>query len=188
MLTCSSEYAGQINALKQYSIFVFQCSAASGFNRTGLTVYSNPSDSIGRSDHDVIVGWNSLHSASLFIGWISPLFEVPASQRQDVFHSHWPQWSWFGAIQNQLTHLKTMDKTLVPVDSSGTHYLSIVCQCFKCVSCDDDSELTFCLKHMSRSQKTSADFLTPPAWSWFANRGVDLSILFHHSVMDFPVI
>jgi len=108
MLTCSHEYAGQINALKQYSIFVFQCSAASGFNRTGLTVYSNSSDSIGRSDHDVIVGWNSLHSASLFIGWISPLFEVLASQRQDVFHSHWPQWSWFGAIQKSADTFETL--------------------------------------------------------------------------------
>jgi len=35
-------------------------------------------------------------------------------------------------------------------------------QCFKCVSCDDDSGLMFCVKHMWRSQIMSANYLTIP--------------------------
>jgi len=55
----------------------------------------------------------------------------------------------YGAIQKSADTFETMDKALVTVKSpTGTKAVSIVFKCFKCVSCDDDSELTHCVKHM----------------------------------------
>ena len=59
-------------------------------------------------------------------------------------------------------HIWNIEKQWIQL---GTYALSIDFQCFKCISCDDDSEISFSVKHiviMWISQITSADFWRVP--------------------------
>ena len=89
--------------------------------------------------------------------------EVEACAREEILanggsisHHHGGK----GSSKHQLTHLK--------INFEKSHLRQVpmlypkIFKCFKCVSCEVDPGLTFCVKHIWSTLIMSADFLTAP--------------------------